>query len=227
MSFALFVFYFILFSNAQPPPLPKCKRRTYEENNVCKECPSGYYCPDGERLIECPKNHYSEESSFYCHECGCQNEGSCRKRTIRNNITNEIISYAGSCESESACLPGFGFNKTTKQCRKCMKGSYSKGGTNECITCKEHFISINESECVECPFGQEVFLNRCQLCASHKRYNKKTYKCELCEAGKYQNPKDVTKCKSCPRGYKYLFDKCVTKQEFKRFFYRIGSLYNY
>lgn len=45
-----------------------CDAGQYRDGDVCKECPFGYFCENGEKK-DCPKDTYSEESASKCLSC--------------------------------------------------------------------------------------------------------------------------------------------------------------
>ena len=113
------------------------------ENNKCKFCPSGYYCPDGIIKVKCPDGTYSDVGEEKCQECGCEG---CLQSNIINETTKEIVKYAGSCTTEGTCYPGFGMNPETKSCRKCRSWEYSIGGSMECVSCPSYSVHLDCEE---------------------------------------------------------------------------------
>ena len=97
----------------------------------CNLCESGYFCPVFITHLECPENTFSFDGEITCRECGCK-ENQCQKGN-EIDYMNKNIKFAGSCEGESPCKPGFGYIPFTKQCIRCPTGFISSGGNSTCI----------------------------------------------------------------------------------------------
>ena len=199
-----------------------CGRQQYlDSNGECQLCESGHYCPDGIRMLECPDGFFSSYGQYECFPCGCVDEKSCRKKNIYKvpgiMAFDNIEKFAGSCEGNGACKPGFEYDKTTEWCWECSEGFYCPGNHSEAIGCPNHFIPNPErTDCRECPEGLAASIDVCIPCPRQTFYSKKTKRCEYCGKYEYQDEEGQMKCKKCPWGLvKSLFpDKtCVTREE--------------
>ena len=159
-----------------------CVRSLYlDDKKECQKCVSGYYCPDGINMYECPEGTYSSAWEEECHQCGCDG---CLKADIVNKTTKEVIRYAGSCDVEGTCYPGFGMNEFKKTCVLCGPGDYSKGGSMSCKTCPFNSITTEEGQtkCIRCPKNQGAagFHTRCTVCKPGQYYKKQYGVCLSC-----------------------------------------------
>ena len=81
----------------------------YEEKGKIHHCESGYNCPGDGNRYECPDCYYSTDQQKECAKCGCVNSENCLKGTTRDDETG-IRKYAGQCEGDAPCKPGYGYN---------------------------------------------------------------------------------------------------------------------
>ena len=179
-----------------------CPPRYYDKNDDCLDCISGFYCPGDNKIYECVDGFYSLHEEKECFKCGCKNTDTCPKGNIINNKTGEIIKYAGYCDGEEPCIPGYGYDKEKKSCLKCNKGYYSPGGNKQCQRCDKNTI-INDSQdgCIECPIGeQSIAGGQCRACRPGTYYDNNMYKCILCPEHYYTDDYRQLECKKCPDG---------------------------
>lgn len=192
------VFLFILaFSNAFMFTYPGY----YINEDDVVECESGYYCPGDDKKYECPDGFYSLKEREECWKCGCINSDTCPKGTKTDNKTGITI-YAGQCEGESPCKPGYGYERKTRVCLKCWDGMYSPGGSNPCQDCKRNeMVSEGQDRCIECPAGEiSVTGVDCRPCKRGTYFNNQTKDCEICQEGYYTDEERQFTCKKCPNG---------------------------
>ena len=81
----------------------KCRTGNYLEG-VCKTCPAGYYCPDGQQKKLCEKGKYSIEGSATCLPC--------------QNTWAHIV-YIGIADNSICpfeCETGYTYNQVSKKC---------------------------------------------------------------------------------------------------------------
>ena len=200
----------------------ECGRQYYlDSNGECQLCESGYYCPDGIHMIECPDGFFSMYGDYECHPCGCVDEESCRKSDTYKVAGimkyDNIEIFAGSCEGHGPCKPGFEYDETTGWCWECPERFHCPGNYSRAIGCPNHFVPNHKgTKCIECDIGYGSFGGECHPCPKQTYYSKKTKRCEYCGKYEYQDEEGQLKCKKCPRGHVqslYPERKCVTREQ--------------
>ena len=192
------------------------KYEYFHETKGCIFCPSGHYCPGDDKKHLCPDGYYSHKLDGKCSKCGCDG---CLKEDVIDNVTKEVIHYAGSCPNKSPCYPGYGISRFTGACDICQRGHYSKGGFSRCELCPTHKIAREEgqSECEECPPNQGIIgvHEGCEICQEGYYFEEEWGMCSMCENDTITNKINQTECIPCGKGKRanHFHTECLPDDE--------------
>ena len=154
----------------------------------CEICDIGKNSPEGSEKCEyCPPGKYVfaiDDIPSHCEHCPAGKYISEPGYMIQSCIDCALGKWSKTISSDSK-----------KNCNDCKPGKYSDtmGATEQdtCIVCLAgQFNSINGSSSI----------NECNPCSSGSISLTGSYKCSLCEPGKYSELMGATKCKICEPG---------------------------
>ncbi|XP_031455505.1 signal peptide, CUB and EGF-like domain-containing protein 2 [Phasianus colchicus] len=128
--------------DCQTQCLIDCKQGHYYTAGNCLECPTGFYCPGGQKAPrKCPL-------------------GTANELTAQVDITACQVCPDGYLSLESgagcrACPDGYSCDPRSGVQRSCSPGQYSPEGESQCLGCPENHVCPDGKSKQHCLAGQE------------------------------------------------------------------------